>query len=197
MKAFLIDAENINLKLFSEITRFGKKDKFYIVGNENLKLTCKIPNFIGKKRCKFYTFNKSSKDYADKIILTLVGYLCSKKKIDKIYIASNDKIFSKIDYIQEIFNKKVQILRFSNVECKEDKKDIPKITHISKPLIEDKTQLKLKEFFEKNLNEIKEIQKNSTNKADFHNNLSKKFGQNGIKLYKYIKENASEILGDI
>lgn len=42
MSIYLIDIENVNLELFLKSKKFEKTDKFYLVGNSNLKFSMSV-----------------------------------------------------------------------------------------------------------------------------------------------------------
>jgi len=53
MRAFLIDAENVNIEQFFSISGFEKDDKFYIIGNTTLKFSTKFAKFLSKIASNF------------------------------------------------------------------------------------------------------------------------------------------------
>lgn len=73
MRVFLIDAENVNFELFIKSREFKDDDAFYIVGNETLKFSLYTLKFLQDKRFKIYYFSGADKNYADKIIFTILG----------------------------------------------------------------------------------------------------------------------------
>ena len=46
MSIYLIDIENVNLELFLKSKNFEKTDKFYLVGNSNLKFSMSVLEFF-------------------------------------------------------------------------------------------------------------------------------------------------------
>ena len=173
MRAFLIDSENVNFDNFIKRKRFKKNDNFFLVGNTTLKFSLMTLEFLQDKNVKFYDFNEPSKDYADKIILTLLGFLLAQKKFKKCFIVSNDNIFSKLNFTQEIFGKKVKILKITN-------------EHLPKIALKSDYHIQL---FEKNAEFIRNLRAQSVNLGDFHRALQKHFKIHGTLIYKYLKDN--------
>lgn len=176
MRVFLIDSENINFDNFIKSTNFKKKDHFYIVGNATLKFSLFTLEFLQKrKKVKFISFNEPSKDYADKIILTMLGFLLAKKKFKKCIIISNDNIFSKLDFTDKFAKKEVQILKVDN----------NKIT----PAKEQEYHIDL---FKKNQDLITSLRQQSKTLHEFHAALQKHFKIHGTLIYRYLKQNYAE-----
>ncbi|TKX29274.1 hypothetical protein CQA38_04125 [Campylobacter sp. MIT 12-5580] len=175
MRAFLIDAENVNFDNFITQRSFKKKDHFYIIGNSTLKFSLFTLRFLQDKKLKIYDFNECSKDYADKIILSLLGFLLAKKKFKKCFIVSNDKIFSRLDFTKELYKKHVKILSPSNDKIKKIQESA---YHI--------------ELFEKNERLIKDLREESVNLGEFHRLLQKHFKIHGTLIYKYLKQEKNE-----
>ncbi|RTI73754.1 PIN domain-containing protein [Campylobacter jejuni] len=174
MRAYLIDAENINLDHFFNQYHFDKKDKksvFYLVGNANIHFSFHSLSFLCKHKFKIHTFTQVSKDYADKIILTLLGTISKKPKIKKIFIVSNDKIFDHLEYIRISFKKNIKLVKFNN-------QTNPPAT--PKPS-------KIEVYFSKNKENILALKNQAQNKADFHNLLAKNHSC-GAEIYAFIKE---------
>ena len=88
MRAFLIDAENVNIEQFFSISGFEKDDKFYIIGNTTLKFSTKILQFLQEHKYKIYTFDTPRKDYADKMIFTILGAILNDDEIHEFLIIS-------------------------------------------------------------------------------------------------------------
>lgn len=172
MRAFLIDSENVNFDNFIKQKRFKKSDNFFIVGNATLKFSLMVLEFLQDKKVKFYDFNEPSKDYADKIILTLLGYLLAQKRFKKCFIVSNDNIFSKLNFTREIFGKKVKILKVTN-------------EHLPKIALKSDYHIQL---FEKNAEFIRDLRAQSANLGDFHRSLQQHFKIHGTLIYKYLKD---------
>lgn len=172
MRAFLIDSENVNFDNFIKQKRFKKNDNFFIVGNTTLKFSLMALEFLQDKKVKFYDFNEPSKDYADKIILTLLGYLLAQKKFKKCFIVSNDNIFQKLNFTKEIFGKKVKIVKINN-------------EHLPKIALKSDYHIQL---FEKNAEFIRNLRAQSANLGDFHRALQKHFKIHGTLIYKYLKD---------
>lgn len=176
MRAFLIDSENVNFDNFIKQNKFKRKDTFFIVGNATLKFSLMTLEFLQDKRVKFYDFNEPSKDYADKIILTLLGFLLAQKKFKKCFIVSNDNIFSKLNFTYDFFGKKVKILKINN-------------EHSTKLLTKPDYHIQL---FEKNADFIKNLHAQSKNLGEFHRALQKHFKIHGTLIYKYLKDTHKE-----
>lgn len=176
MRSFLIDSENVNFDNFIKQNKFKRKDNFFIVGNATLKFSLMTLEFLQDKKVKFYDFNEPSKDYADKIILTLLGFLLAQKKFKKCFIVSNDNIFSKLNFTYDFFGKKVKILKINN-------------EHSPKLLTKPDYHIQL---FEKNADFIKNLHSQSKNLGEFHRALQKHFKIHGTLIYKYLKDTHKE-----
>lgn len=176
MRAFLIDSENVNFDNFIKANKFKKKDHFYIVGNATLKFSLFALKFLQGRKVKFYDFNEPSKDYADKIILTLLGFLLAQKKFKKCLIVSNDNIFAKHNFTRDFFGNAVKIVKINNEQS-------PKITLKSDYHIQ---------LYEKNEAFIKNLHAQSRNLGDFHRALQKHYKIHGTLIYKYLKENRKD-----
>ena len=172
MRAFLIDSENVNFDNFIKSQKFKKKDTFFIVGNATLKFSLMALEFLQQRHVKFYDFNEPSKDYADKIILTLLGFLLAQKHFNKCFIVSNDNIFSKLNFTQEFFGKRVRIIKINNEHT---------------PKIASKTDYHI-QLFEKNAEFIRDLRLKSRNLGEFHRALQKHFKIHGTLIYKYLKD---------
>ena len=172
MRAFLIDSENVNFDNFIKRGRFKKKDNFFIVGNATLKFSLMALDFLQGRRVKFYDFNEPSKDYADKIILTLLGFLLAQKRFKKCLIVSNDNIFSKLNFTREFFGKSVKIVKINNEHT---------------PKIAAKTDYHI-QLFEKNAEFIRDLRLKARNLGEFHRALQKHFKIHGTLIYKYLKD---------
>ena len=171
MRAFLIDSENVNFDNFIKQKRFKKSDNFFIVGNATLKFSLMVLEFLQDKKVKFYDFNEPSKDYADKIILTLLGYLLAQKRFKKCFIVSNDNIFSKLNFTKDYFGKKVKIIKINNEHT---------------PKLLSKTDYHI-QLFDKNQDFIKDLREQSKNLGEFHRALQKHFKIHGTAIYHYLK----------
>lgn len=91
MRRFIIDDENISVDKILDIKELDSGDKIYIVTNSKKKISVRVLEKLLAKRIKIkiVTFDMRSKDFADKIIVFLMGKLAYKK--GKIYIVSKDK----------------------------------------------------------------------------------------------------------
>lgn len=158
MRAFLIDAENVNLCTFLQTLNFSKNDKFYIFGNDKLKFGSETLKILQTKFYKFYTFKKPSPNYADKMIFVVLGTLLNDDLIDKIFIVSKDKIFEKLDFLTQMSKKTIQNLPF---EFKEKN---------------DKTEIE--NFYKSKILEIEKLKKIAKNGKDFGEILAKFYGKN-------------------
>ena len=78
MSIYLIDIENVNLELFLKSKKFEKTDKFYLVGNSNLKFSMSVLEFFEDIEYKIYHFNSADKNYADKILFTILGSILNR-----------------------------------------------------------------------------------------------------------------------
>ena len=176
MRAFLIDSENVNFDNFIRSQKFKKKDNFFIVGNATLKFSLMALEFLHKRRVKFYNFNEVSKDYADKIILTLLGFLLAQKKLEKCFIVSNDNIFNKLGFTEEFFGKKIRIIKINNEQA--PRLDVKPDYHI--------------QLFDDNVEFIKELRLKSRNLGEFHRALQRHFKIHGTSIYHYLKNTHKE-----
>ncbi|MCZ6162039.1 hypothetical protein [Campylobacter ureolyticus] len=195
MSIYLIDIENVNLELFLKSKNFEKTDKFYLVGNSNLKFSMFVLEFFEDVKYKIYHFNSADKNYADKnyadknyadknyadkILFTILGSILNRPKYvnDKIYMVSNDSIFSSLKYTKKLFNKNVENIKFNNSTSlvPEKKKDLI----VVKDTIDN--------LYRINKEKIKKILIKTDKNSDFHNGLVKEFGKDdGIELYRFIK----------
>ncbi len=171
LRVFLIDAENVNLHTFIKNTQFKKDDKFYIVGNSTLKFSLSCLDFLKERKVKIYDFNEPSKDYADKIILSLLGKFLSKKKVKKCLIVSNDNIFENLHFVKDIYKKEVKILKMNEQGKK-------KSYHIA--------------LFEKNQEQISQLRQKSKDLGEFHRKLQKAYKIHGTLIYRHLKQNYAE-----
>ena len=184
MRVFFIDAENVNLDIFFASKNFKKKDKFFLVSNSNIRFGYESLKFLCKKKFEIYDFDTPSKDYADKIILSLLGAISKDKKIKKSFVVSNDKIFEQLDYVERFFGKKIILLKFDTQTT-------------STKLIKTKQKnIKIKDFFLQNEKQIMDIKALSRDKNEFYTMLTKTFRANneGAKIYQFIKKEKYEIL---
>ncbi|MCR8699143.1 hypothetical protein [Campylobacter ureolyticus] len=180
MSIYLIDIENVNLELFLKSKNFEKTDKFYLVGNSNLKFSMSVLEFFEDIEYKIYHFNSADKNYADKILFTILGSILNRPEYvnDKIYMVSNDNIFEELEYTENLFKKKVINLKFLN----STRKVLVKTNN--------NENLEIKNIYEKNKFDIKNLSNSYKNNGDFHNALVKKYGmQIGKNIYKFMKDN--------
>lgn len=168
LKAYLIDAENVSPHNFFKKYKFKKDEKniFYIVGNSHLHFDTRSLKVLSKTKYEIFTFDHPSKDYADKIILTLLGILATKKKITDIYIISNDKIFENLEYMYEFFGKEIHLI------------------HIQKE----------EPFFLKHEEDIIKLLEKANSKSEFHTFLQKKYYKSAAEIYRFIKKMRPELL---
>lgn len=194
MRAFLIDAENVNIEQFFSISGFEKDDKFYIIGNTTLKFSTKILQFLQERKYKIYTFETPRKDYADKMIFTILGAILNDDEIHEFLIISNDKIFENLDFVEEIFNKKIKNIKFQpNQTTQKSGTNLAQI----KPKIEcnkndSNTKLALTNieiFIKQNQFMIDLLRNLSINKQNFHTHLVQKFGkEKGREIYIFMRD---------
>lgn len=186
MNVYLIDIENVNLELFLKSRKFTKDDKFCLVGNSNLKFNINVLKFFEDKEYKVYFFNDANKNYADKILFTILGSIIEKENLKnaKFYMVSNDNIFSELKYTENLFNTKVENIKFDNSQS----------TALTK-IKDDKKEENIEKFDIENLcfnhqKEILSLRYSYDDLGEFHNELVKKFGMEiGKKIYKFMKEN--------
>ena len=102
MTHFIIDDENIDVDNIFDVVNLKEGDELNIVSNTAKKigaLTLARLSKMGVSIGEVFTIGKQSKDFADKIIVFLMGKLCGQE--GKIGIVSNDKFY---DDVIEFFN---------------------------------------------------------------------------------------------
>ena len=102
MTRFIIDDENIDVDNIFDVVNLKEGDELNIVSNTAKKidaLTLARLSKMGVSIGEVFTIGKQRKDFADKIIVFLMGKLCGQE--GKIGIVSNDKYY---DDVIEFFN---------------------------------------------------------------------------------------------
>ena len=102
MTRFIIDDENIDVDNIFDVVNLKDGDELNIVSNTAKKigaLTLARLSKMGVSIGEVFTIGKRRKDFADKIIVFLMGKLCGQE--GKIGIVSNDKFY---DDVIEFFN---------------------------------------------------------------------------------------------
>ena len=102
MTHFIIDDENIDVDNIFDVVNLKDGDELNIVSNTAKKigaLTLARLSKMGVSIGEVFTIGKQRKDFADKIIVFLMGKLCGQE--GKIGIVSNDKFY---DDVIEFFN---------------------------------------------------------------------------------------------
>ena len=102
MTHFIIDDENIDVDNIFDVVNLEEGDELNIVSNTAKKigaLTLARLSKMGVSIGEVFTIGKQRKDFADKIIVFLMGKLCGQE--GKIGIVSNDKFY---DDVIEFFN---------------------------------------------------------------------------------------------
>ena len=102
MTRFIIDDENIDVDNIFDVVNLKDGDELNIVSNTAKKigaLTLARLSKMGVSIGEVFTIGKQRKDFADKIIVFLMGKLCGQE--GKIGIVSNDKFY---DDVIEFFN---------------------------------------------------------------------------------------------
>ena len=102
MIRFIIDDENIDVDNIFDVVNLKEGDELNIVSNTAKKigaLTLARLSKMGVSIGEVFTIGKQRKDFADKIIVFLMGKLCGQE--GKIGIVSNDKFY---DDVIEFFN---------------------------------------------------------------------------------------------
>lgn len=102
MTHFIIDDENIDVDNIFDVVNLKEGDELNIVSNTAKKigaLTLARLSKMGVSIGEVFTIGKQRKDFADKIIVFLMGKLCRQE--GKIGIVSNDKFY---DDVIEFFN---------------------------------------------------------------------------------------------
>lgn len=102
MTHFIIDDENIDVDNIFDVVNLKEGDELNIVSNTAKKigaLTLARLSKMGVGIGEVFTIGKQRKDFADKIIVFLMGKLCGAE--GKIGIVSNDKFY---DDVIEFFN---------------------------------------------------------------------------------------------
>lgn len=102
MTHFIIDDENIDVDNIFDVVNLKEGDELNIVSNTAKKIgafTLARLSKMGVSIGEVFTIGKQRKDFADKIIVFLMGKLCGAE--GKIGIVSNDKFY---DDVIEFFN---------------------------------------------------------------------------------------------
>lgn len=171
MKRFIIDNENISIDNFLNTKKIKPKDKIYIVANTKQKLELNSLDKLCSNKIKIKTIitDTVGKDFADKVIVCLMGKLFNKK--EKIYVVSNDKFY---DSVIEFLNKKQKQAKFKRIGVKIQNN----INTGNVNLIDD----------------MSNIIKESSNLKELHLTLVAKFGsEKGLFIYNDLKQKAREI----
>lgn len=179
---FIIDDENISVNNVLNFSELKRKDKIYIVSNGSKRLNLAVlQELLNKKaRIKILLINAQGKDFADKLIVFLMGKFYAKK--GKIFIVSNDKFY---DDAIEFYN--------SIKPGKFQKLSLIAPPHKTKPQIPEKSPLKEPKISTLDAEKIKSIASASANLMDFHNALAKNFGnKKGAEIYAALKQKAKE-----
>ena len=193
MNYFLVDYENVNVAGLNGITSLTENDSVIIFYSENANtLTFGMHRRINESKAeiKFQKVEVKEKNALDFQLCTYLGYLIrdtmTEENLNNYFVVSNDKSYlSLIDYwkrfkidlqvVSDLSEKKVTLPEEKNF-CDELDKELWKIlTHQS------------------DIDEVKEIIKNSRTKVEVNNNLGKKFtSQQGGKIYQAIKQFISD-----
>lgn len=97
MTRFIIDDENIDVDNIFDVVNLKEGDELNIVSNTAKKigaLTLARLSKMGVSIGEVFTIGKQRKDFADKIIVFLMGKLCGQE--GKIGIVSNDKFYDDV-----------------------------------------------------------------------------------------------------
>ena len=190
---FLVDYENVNVAGLNGITSLTENDSVIIFYSENADtLTFGMHRRINESKAeiKFQKVEVKEKNALDFQLCTYLGYLIrdtmTEENLNNYFVVSNDKSYlSLIDYwkrfkidlqvVSDLSEKKVTLSEEKNF-CDELDKELWKIlTHQS------------------DIDEVKEIIKNSKTKVEVNNNLGKKFtSQQGGKIYRAVKKFISD-----
>ena len=193
MNYFLVDYENVNVAGLNGITSLTENDSVIIFYSENADtLTFGMHRRINESKAeiKFQKVEVKEKNALDFQLCTYLGYLIrdtmTEENLNNYFVVSNDKSYlSLIDYwkrfkidlqvVSDLSEKKVTLPEEKNF-CDELDKELWKIlTHQS------------------DIDEVKEIIKNSKTKVEVNNNLGKKFAsQQGGKIYRAVKKFISD-----
>ena len=185
MRRFIIDDENISVDKILDIKELDEGDKIYIVTNSKKKISVRVlENLLVKRiKIKIVTFDIRSKDFADKIIVFLMGKLAYKK--GKIYIVSKDKFY---DSVINFYNTAVHKKRCKFKRLTLEKEEIPAESKAEISALKVESQI-VNTPKEDVINEIKILISGCKNLNDFHSALVKRYGAtNGLKLYKKLKD---------
>lgn len=172
MKRFIIDDENIGVDNIFKIIDPKKKDRVYIVTNARKKISMQTLKLLNSKKVKFKIFmiSDADRDFADKIIVFLMGKFFDKK--GKICVVSNDKFYD-------------SVMGFFNALRAEKKEKFKKIT------LQKEGILKIDESKNK---EIESILLKSSNLQELHIMLKNAYGEDeGLVIYKTFKQKARQI----
>ncbi|KAA6225498.1 hypothetical protein FMM55_06750 [Campylobacter sp. LR196d] len=206
MRAYFINAENISLNLFLEKHNFDEEDKnskFHIFACSRTSLNFKSLYILNKYKFKVYTFDNHNENYADKQILTTLGFVVSKKKYKEFIIVSDDKIFNNLEYMIKNYGKNISYIRkkdliernlpTTSTSTTSQTQSVSNLVSGKINISDDK--LSIEKFCKKYKDEILNIRNNSNNLNNLHLNLTKHFGQDKvIKLYRYINHNLKDEL---
>ena len=178
---FIIDDENISVNNVLNFSELKRKDKIYIVSNGSKRLNLAVlQELLNKKaRIKILLINAQGKDFADKLIVFLMGKFYTKK--GKIFIVTNDKFYDDaIEFYNSIKPGKFQ--KLSLLAPLKTKSQTPEKSPLKEPKISTSDAEK-----------IKSIASASANLMDFHNALAKNFGnKKGAEIYAALKQKAKE-----
>ncbi|WP_172200255.1 PIN domain-containing protein [Campylobacter sp. RM16188] len=183
MRHFIIDDENIGVDNILSIINLSRNDKIYIVTNKKNKIKASTISQFKKKEIEYsvYCINSSSKDFADKIIVFLMGRLCNEN--GKIYIVSNDKFY---DDVINYFNNSEHINNKIKFEKINSNSEIINVYNSQDSSIVSNNDIK----------KAKTLIKNNDNLQDLHGACVQKFGQiKGSEVYRQIIEDARKDYG--
>ena len=193
MNYFLVDYENVNVAGLNGITSLTENDSVIIFYSENADtLTFGMHRRINESKAeiKFQKVEVKEKNALDFQLCTYLGYLIrdtmTEENLNNYFVVSDDKSYlSLIDYWKRF---KIDLQVVSNLS--EKKIILPEEKNFCDEL--DKELWKILTH-QSDIDEVKEIIKNSKTKVEVNNNLGKKFtSQQGGKIYRAVKKFISD-----
>ena len=193
MNYFLVDYENVNVAGLNGITSLTENDSVTIFYSENADtLTFGMHRRINESKAeiKFQKVEVKEKNALDFQLCTYLGYLIrdtmTEENLNNYFVVSDDKSYlSLIDYWKRF---KIDLQVVSNLS--EKKIILPEEKNFCDEL--DKELWKILTH-QSDIDEVKEIIKNSKTKVEVNNNLGKKFtSQQGGKIYRAVKKFISD-----
>jgi len=203
MNYFLVDYENVNISGLDGITKLTAEDFIIIFYSDNANtLTFGMHKKINetKAEIKFQKVAVNEKNALDFQLCTYLGFLIRDTMTEEIsqnnyFIVSKDNGFSVLPNYWKKLGVTVKIV--SNLK-KDDLQNVSadKVLEKSNKATEKISEVEkvLSKFFTNNtdIQEVIKIITNAKSKCDVHNDLVKKFGEKGKKIYQSVKSFISD-----